>query len=187
MGHDNDADEIALSKRRHVWNAKPVATGYGTGDLRPLWLFLAKVVEFVFLYMFLGYGYRIGRALVILFALGCGFALFYPQAFEQGAIVPSDKELRKLAMDCGNWPGTWACRELTGKVVPFNACVIIPVIGLGQKSAWQPAPATSINLPILGWESPTNFVCYMQLFETGVGWVGGLLLVSFVTGLIKKE
>jgi len=82
--------------------------------------------------------------------------------------------------------------------VPFNAWiysadVMIPVIGLGQKSAWQPAPAAPIQFELklpntLGClEIPTNFVYYMQLLETVFGWVGGLLLVSFVTGLTKKE
>jgi hypothetical protein len=159
---------------------------------------LTKLWELVFLQSFLGYGYRIGRALLILFAFGSAFALFYRQAYEQGAIVPSDKEIRKLVSECKDWPDTSACPDLVEKLAQlglvafhpwiYSFDVMIPVVGFGQKSTWQPAtPAKFIELPILGrWEN-TNLVYHAQLAETAFGWLGGVLLLSFVSGLAKKE
>jgi hypothetical protein len=145
----------------------------------------------VFLLWFIGYGYRRARALVILLSLGFCFALFYQEAFERAVIVPSDKNIlkEKLASDCKNW---WPSEcSLAEKVSPsfnpwiYSADVIIPVVELGQKKVWQ--PATNKHLWIFGWESPTNCVYYMQLVETVLGWIGGALLGSVVSGLIKKE
>jgi hypothetical protein len=183
MGHYNDADEIGMSKRWRAWSAKPWWSWRSLG----VGAFVSKLAELVFVRWFLGYGYQEGRRFFILFIFVCGFALFYQQAFEQGAIVPSDKEIR--ALDCKNWTAL-ECPKIVGKVVPFKAWlysadVMIPIIGLGQKSAWQPAPDRSLQT--LGWESPTNIVYYSQLFETALGWVGSLLLVSFISGLITEE
>jgi hypothetical protein len=62
---------------------------------------VTKFAELVLLQKFLGYGYRIGQAIVILVILGIGYAWFYQQAFEQCAIVPSGTDIR--ALDCKHW------------------------------------------------------------------------------------
>jgi hypothetical protein len=69
----------------------------------------------------------------------------------------------------------------------YSADVIIPVVEFGQKKAWQPANNVSIELRTLGRLETPNLVYYVQLTETVLGWMGALLLVSFVGGLIKKE
>ncbi len=157
--------------------------------------FLAKFGELVFVAWFLGYGYRVGRALVILLALGIGFGWLYGLAFQQGAIVPADKDIRNdpRAASCVNWSPS-ACPAMADKAIPlfnpwiYSADVMIPVIGFGQKSAWTPTHDRNIELPILGRkERPTSFVYGMQLAETVLGWVGSVLLLSFVSGLIAKE
>jgi hypothetical protein len=62
------------------------------------------------------------------------------------------------------------------------------IIGLGQKAAWTPTPDRDVELPILGRIGhPTSLVYWVQQVETVLGWVGGILLLSFVSGLIAKE
>jgi hypothetical protein len=161
-----------------------VLTHLVTDLVRPV----TKLAELVLLQKFLGYGYRIGQALVILVILGIGYAWFYQQAFEQCAIVPSGTDIR--ALDCKHWSASASYKQVV--LVPFNAWlysadVIIPVVELGQKKAWQPANNVSIELRTLGRLETPNLVYYVQLTETVLGWMGALLLVSFVGGLIKKE
>ncbi len=193
MGLDDEADEIARAKRKYARKSGPWWTWLH--PWRSAWGLLARFLEFVFLAGFLGYGYKIGRALVILLLLGVGFALFYGVAFEQGAIVPADKEIR-VAASCEIWSPS-ACHAMAGNTNPqiplfnkwiYSADVMIPIIGFGQKSAWVPTHDRSIELPILErTELPTSFVYWVQLVETVLGWVGGVLLLSFVSGLIAKE
>jgi len=193
MGHDDEADDIALAKRKYAWRSRPWWV-WSLGP-RPVVNFLAKLGELVFVDLFLGYGYKISRALIVLLVLGIGFALFYQTAFRQGAIVPADQEVLAipLAVLCPNWSQA-ACPVMASKPIPpfnpwiYSADVMIPIIGFGQKAAWAPANNKSLELPLLGRpESPTNLVYGMQLAETVLGWIGGLLLVSFVTGLTTKE
>jgi len=112
MGHDKNADKIGLSKRWHVWHAK---LGW---SFRSLLAFPARLGELVFLLWFLGYGYRVGRARVILLILGLCFGWLYKQAFEQDAIVPSYKEFPqdKRSEDCKNLSAS-KCPKVVEKVV----------------------------------------------------------------------
>jgi hypothetical protein len=134
---------------------------------------VTKFAELVLLQKFLGYGYRIGQAIVILVILGIGYAWFYQQAFEQCAIVPSGTDIR--ALDCKHWSASASYTQVV--LVPFNAWlysadVIIPVVELGQKKAWQPANNVSIELRTLGRLETPNLVYYVQLTETVLGWMG---------------
>jgi hypothetical protein len=86
-----------------------------------VWNFLKKLAELLFVRWFLGYGYQIGKALFILLTLGVCFALFYGQAFDQGAFALADKDIRhKLTSSaCKHWSNP-ACPKLVG-LAPFNA------------------------------------------------------------------
>jgi hypothetical protein len=198
MGYDDGADDIAQSKRiyeRQAGRARNLADAEESwaafrqagSDAKLInfaeaaWGLLVNFLEFVFLQWFIGYGYRMSRAVIFLFIFAGVFALFYSVEFQRGAIVPVDKDIRadKHASGCINW-SIADCPVIAAEVVPrfspmlYSADVIVPVIGFGQKAAWMPA-------------GDADFVYTMQLIETVLGWVEGFLLVSFVTGLIAKE
>jgi hypothetical protein len=177
--------------------------------------FLAKLGEIAFLDWFIGYGFQMGRAVVLLLFLVFGFGWFYQSVFQQGAIVPADKDIRaaasqpaavqsggtvpadkqsaKSAPACKVW-SVANCPGIADQAIPlfnpwlYSADAMVPVVSFGQKTAWAPNPDVSVKLPVLGtWQAPTNFVYDVQLVETVLGWVEGFLLVSFITGLIAKE
>jgi hypothetical protein len=233
MGYDDAADEIARSKRvrerqaartRNAGQAKGSWTAFWDallvaklgGVATAVWGLLVNFLEFVFLQWFIGYGYRMSRAVIFLFILTGGFALFYNGAFQQGAIVPLDKDVRDAASqpaalletvppsnkfsfklvaapECKIWSVT-KCPGIADQAIPlfnpwlYSADVMVPIVTFGQKAAWAPTPNVGIKLPVVGQlEAPSNFVYDVQLIETVLGWVEGFLLVSFVTGLIAKE
>jgi hypothetical protein len=176
QGYADEADDIALCKRRLARQAKP-------------WWWPKSFVDLV-LDGFVGYGYKKTRGLALLLVIGLVFAPFYHLAFQQGAIVPAAKEIRDAHKPCDHW-SLPACRVKGEPIPEFNAGVysfdiMIPIIGLGQKAAWTPA-AVSINVPRLGTIEWPNLVYYVQLAEGILGWIGGSLLLSVVTGLISKE
>lgn len=155
-GYDGDADEIGLMKRRCQFAADPWLPA-GKTQLRRLVHAGAKCLDFVFLNGFIGYGYRIGKALGILVLIAFFFGCFY--AVFQGDIGPADDAKAARAAPHFN---PWI----------YSADVMIPVVGLGEKAAFAPR---------------TDLVFDVQMVETVLGWIGGVLLVSFVSGLVAKE
>jgi hypothetical protein len=250
MGHDDDADDIALLKRRYArraaWSRSRIGkysakagwaraarsraarawNGAATRRLRTsgLWLwklltipweFGTSVFDAAFLDWFTGYGYQLGRAVVLLLVLVFGFGAFYANAFQRGAIAPVDKDVRiaasvlpgaqlaasvsgdqddgKSVWECRAWSVT-KCPGIADQAVPlfnpwlYSADVMVPIVTLGQRAAWAPVPDATDNRSSIGpLPAPTNLVYDVQLIETVLGWVEGFLLVSFVTGLISKE
>jgi hypothetical protein len=191
MGHDGEADRVALAKRTYARKSKPWwSSSRGPWALADC---LARIGELIFVAWFLGYGYKVAQALLILLVLGTGFGWVYAEAFRQGAIVPADKDLRNepRAAACANWSPA-ACPALADKVIPsfnpwlYSADVMIPVIGFGQKAAWIPTHGKAAERAAY-YPEPSDAVYYMQLTETVLGWVGGILLLSFISGLIAKE
>jgi hypothetical protein len=160
------------------------------------WKILTSAMEYVFVNKFIGYGFRMGRAVVLLLLLVGVFGSFYNRAFHQGAIVPADKDIRdKTRCKVLGPPKVWSvenCSGIADLAIPFfnpwlySADVMVPVVTLGQKAAWAPNPNADVKLAVREWKAPTNIVYYVQLVETVLGWVEGFLLVSFVTGLISK-
>jgi hypothetical protein len=185
MGYQNDANKIAMAKRHYLWKARPWSRIH-------VWL-----PELVFLDWFLGYGYRLARALGILLLIGMGYACFYEQAARQGAIVPAKAEILKEErfMKCHPPGGNWVeCPGLEEVQVPFDgwlysADVMLPLLDIGQKAAWRPVHHQSVvlYLPLLqNVTLPPGFVYSMQLLELGMGWFCGIL-VAAVVGFVKKE
>jgi hypothetical protein len=250
MGHDDDADDIALLKRRYARRAAWSRSRIGEYSAKAGWvgavrscaarvwdsararrlrafgLRLWKVLtipwelgtsafEASFLDWFTGYGYQLGRAVVLLLVLVFGFGAFYANAFQRGAIAPVDKDVRiaasqspgaqlaafvsgdqdsdKPVRECRAWSVT-KCPGIADQTIPlfdpwlYSADVMVPVVTLGQRAAWAPVPNATDKEPRIGSRpAPSNFVYDVQLVETVLGWVEGFLLVSFVTGLIAKE
>jgi hypothetical protein len=222
MGYDDEADDIALFKRQTARQATPLIDipeagwrfpSQAAAVIAAAWLaifgnmlilpfimlsllfrnLLAKLGEILLLDWFVGYGYKMARAVFLLLLLVFGFGAFYDKAFHQGAIVPADKDVRKDLSYCTIWTQV-ACPKIDGEAIPlfnpwlYSADVMVPVVTLGQKAAWVPAPDVAISLPAVGrLAAPGNLVYNVQLVETVLGWVEGFLLVSFVTGLISKD
>jgi hypothetical protein len=221
MGYDDEADDIALFKRQTKrqttalidipeldWRFPSQAAGVVAAAWLAIvgnhlivafivlfWLFrkvLAKLGEILLLDWFVGYGYNIARAVSLLLLLIFGFGEFYASAFQQGAIVAVDKDVRE-AMACLPVLAK-PCKPVQFNGTPlfnpwlYSADVMVPVVTFGQKAAWAPNPDADVKLPVLRpWKAPTNLVYDVQLIETVLGWIEGFLLVSFVTGLIAKE
>jgi hypothetical protein len=170
MGHRHDADRIAIEKRRYQRMA------------RPFWhRVFVWLPDLVLLDAFMGYGYRLGRALLILALIGGAYGLVYDREARQGGIVPTKAEILKDVKfkSCHPPIGNWVeCKGLDEEYRPFNpwlysANVILPIVEFGQKASWQPAP----DRPL---------VYYVQCLEIGIGWLCSILLGA-VLGFVKRE
>ena len=163
-GFREEADEIAIAKRRCLRKAAP-------------WLVL-RVLNLVFMDLFLGYGYRLRQAIFLLFAIGAGFGLYYQVQVADGGIVPADSKTRSTYLRCVEDYGNRAGCARKNEYRSFNpwlysANIMIPLIDFGMKSSWQPAP-------------DRNDVYFLQTVEIALGWFCGLL-VTAVMGFMRRE
>ncbi len=83
----------------------------------------------------------------------------------------------------GNYP--------TFSPLVYSLNVFLPIIELGQETAWAPAtkPFSRIwwqNL-VRPFTEPASFLQLVIWLETLLGWIAGLLLVAVVSGLARKQ
>ncbi len=216
MGYNDDADDIALSKRQHERRAstlRSIAETRGRLTIKAVktrWSLFVNALERVFIDWFIGYGYHMGRAVFVLLVVCLLAAGVDDVAFHHGMIVPADQSFRDAHSDASTTVTTkftisnssgspavsatsssatnkiclaWtpaACPDLDKDLIPrfqplvYAADVIIPIVGFGQKAAWEPA-------------NDARWLYWLQIVEMIIGWVGGALLAAFVTGLLGKE
>ncbi len=73
----------------------------------------------------------------------------------------------------------------------YSLNVFLPIVQLGQESAWAPATKPYSKVLLLNFIrpfiEPANFLQLVIWLETLFGWVAGLLLVAVVSGLARKQ
>jgi hypothetical protein len=104
-------------------------------------------------YITVGYGYRTWQALIWLAVLTVAGSVVFSGAYPAHMLAPNAHPPRF-------------------QPVVYTLDLLLPVVGLGQKSAWQPATSG-----LMDW--------YWGL--TAAGWVLGAAVVAGLTGILKRD
>ncbi len=187
MGYEQDAMRIGLLKasllqpirisRASFWS-RPLAvlTGYAWGTL-------------------CGYGYRPHRLFVLLMVLWMGAAWFFHVAETKGAFAPRDPQVwtnSEILAECA--PARWTICPRIAELIPFNAVTyaldtIIPVIDLGQRSAWAPVlKPVRMDLPNGGAQTlPAGTVHIVSWLVSLIGTLAVVTLGAILSGLVQRQ
>ena len=210
MGHAEEARQIGIAFEQQLRKAGRIG-GTVPGAWKPLALskrYLAHAAHALF-GILAGYGYRPMRLMAWMSAvwLICGMGFWFLALPPCNAIGPSDplvfQNERYAACvpgspatgsapdaGAGNW---YLCEHLPAEYSTFSPLVysldiMLPLVNLGQENAWGPlVPAPQQNV----WSelralSSGHVVRLLVWFETLFGWIGGLLLVSIVSGFARR-
>jgi hypothetical protein len=156
-----------------------------------------------------GYGYRPGRLVGMLFVMWLVCALYYWQAWREDLFVPSQTEMflaHDVARKCRPPQGRWTTPECARQMVEypaFNALIysldlMLPVLDLRQKHSWAPTSELMTialpglqGIPTAGPQAvtlPRYWVPWVVVWiQTIFGWIGSLLLIAVLTGILKKD
>jgi hypothetical protein len=102
---------------------------------------------------FLGHGYQVWRSFVLLVAVYVCCAAIFINAKQDRGVVPADSTSGAVATACTS---VYPCFNPAA----YSFDIVIPLINLGQESAWRPDPAaangqlyevTAISGRIAGW------------------------------------
>ena len=147
-----------------------------------------------------GYGYRPHRLFVLLLTLWLACSLLYKAGAEAGGFAPKDAQVwtNEAYKDCDrNWT---TCEKGYGKlteIIAFNpftysADMLLPVIDLGQRSAWTPMwREVSVRAPYLTSERrltlPAGTLRAVAWAENILGVAGVILIGAILSGIIKRD
>lgn len=202
MGHAEEARQIGIAFEQQLRKAGRIG---GTAPGR----YLARAAHALF-GILAGYGYRPMWLMAWMVAvwLICGMGFWFlalpphnaigpsdPLVFQNeryAACVPGSAAAASRAPNAG--AGSWyLCQPLPAEYSTFSPLVysldiMLPLVNLGQENAWGPlVPTPQQNV----WSelralSSGHVVRLLVWFETLFGWVGGLLLVSIVSGFARR-
>lgn len=203
MGHERDAREIrvvlaeklAIEHRKHLKKEhtpdpnRPPALGFGIAKflLRARWG-ISWGVDFLFRSV-VGYGFKPARSLYWLgglIALAWFMAL---GAWETGQFTPNSAPILVSQdwIDIATDPHAaqkWSAVNAAGQdwetfnSFAYAADIVIPIIEIGQTSAWAPSPARGPWGGALWW---------MRWVFTAAGWTISALGAAAITGVIRRE
>lgn len=187
IGHRHDAQTILMSKEKHL-RAENRALLKQAG--RPIRLTLSAIADVVLRFT-IGYGYRPARALGLAIILILGLGVFFQAAWQAGDMTPNAApilvstawiEATKTHPD--NPSEFWSGKGQAGQDwetfygFAYGADLVIPIVNLGQESAWAPSTSRS-PLGRIGW--------WLRWIAKGIGWVVTALAAGAVTGVIRKD
>lgn len=138
-----------------------------------------------------GHGYRPSRALFIAIFLIIGLGVFFQKAWDAGDMTPNAATILVSA----DWQAVvkshpenparfWAQPGQAGQdwetfnAFAYAADLVIPILDLGQESAWAPSTSRS-PLGQTGW--------WLRWFAKIIGWIITALGAGAVTGLIRRD
>jgi hypothetical protein len=142
-----------------------------------------------FLNTLVGHGYAPQRAILVLLATVVGAASFYSHAYSVGAMVPNSD----IVLTSFNWwwamqadgqapTGAWADTGTATHYETFYSLayafdVVVPLVDIGQKSAWT---ATTVT--------PTGLTARVVTMALEVwGWIVTALGAAAITGLVQRN
>ena len=134
---------------------------------------------------FIGYGYKPGRAAVLMFLLWLGGAFLAQRTFILHGIVPTDKEA---------YSNVQSKREVPAYYPPFQPFMFslehtFPLVKLGQADKWQPAPderpdsCMILNSQCVG---SARFMRWFIWAQIVLGWLLATLFVAAVSGIVQR-
>jgi hypothetical protein len=187
MGHAKDAREIAIFKEEKQLR-RPTRN---FGKDRPWYANPWNWLRWLFVELALGHGYRPQRIVLTALAVWVASALFFYAAAERGVMAPSNPVVfldPQLESCRANWTDC-AHPKMQNEHTPFQPAiyaldVMLPIVALGQEAAWAPmvTRCQAGQTWICGW-----WAISVMWFEIAFGWVFGLLLVTVVAGVVRRD
>ncbi len=198
MGHEEEARAVNIDKRRRLaasasqrfwknWRSTSEQASFFEG-LTLLW---TKIVGLT-----IDHGYRPGKAVVWMAGIWvvCTLLVFVP-ARHAGIMTPTDPLVFKEAYQgvipehCKNDWNAENCREATYSEYSefyapvYSLDILLPIIDFRQQEDWAPRVVKPDGTrDWFGWT-----VRFIEWVETFLGWILSLLLVSGVTGIIRRD
>lgn len=184
MGHREDARRVLMQKEQRL---RAEARAEMTSPLRRG----AAAVRDALLNWTVGYGYRAARVLALAVVLILGLGVFYDAVWRAGDMTPNAAPILVSA----GWvaatqshpanPGAfWSQKGQAGQDwetfngFAYAADLVIPIVTLGQESAWAPSTSRS-PLGRVGW--------WLRWFAKALGWIITALGAAAVTGAVRQE
>lgn len=187
MGHVKDAREIAIFKEE-MQLRRPTRI---RGKERPWYWNPWNWLRWLGLEVAIGHGYRPQRLFGAALALWAFAAIFFGVAADHGVMAPAnpivflDPQLDGCRI---NWTTCddprMANEHTTFQPVLYALDVMLPIVALGQESAWAPMvkPWEVGEIPVWRW-----LAISVMWFEIIFGWAVGLLAVAVVSGAVRRE
>ena len=127
--------------------------------------------------------------------LWMGAAWFFHVAETKGVFAPRDPQVwtnSEILAECA--PARWTICPRIAELIPFNAVTyaldtIIPVIDLGQRSAWAPVlKPLRMDLPNGGARTlPAGAVHIVSWLVSLIGALAVVTLGAILSGLVQRE
>ena len=188
MGHRNDARTVLMYKEQFLRaeNRRMAAQTGGFIGWRAMSWFNDR-----FLRVTIGYGFRPGRAVIVAVLLVLALGWFFERAWDAGDMTPNSAPIlvsqpwiaatqshpenpAAFWSDVGRAGQDWE----TFNGYAYAADLVVPIVSLGQESAWAPSTSRS-DLGRAGW--------WMRWFAIAIGWIVTALGAGAITGVIRKE
>jgi len=184
LGHRADARTVLMRKERILRREN---RGDITNPLRKAVVFAAdSVMRFS-----VGYGYRPGRVLALAVVLILGLGVFFQKTWAAGDMTPNaapilvSKAWIAATESHPENPGAfWASKGQAGQDwetfqgFAYAADIVIPIVNLGQESAWAPSTSRS-PWGQAGW--------WIRWFAKTAGWIITALGAAAVTGAVRND
>lgn len=188
LGQRDDALTVLLRKERRLRaeDRRILLKAHGQGGA-----WAAKWVSDALLRWTVGYGYRPSRSVLIAVLLILSLGVFYDRCWKAGDMTPNAAPI----LTSGPWiaatqshpdnPGAfWSQPGQAGQDwetfngLAYAADLVIPIVTLGQESAWAPSTSRS-PLGRVGW--------WLRWFAKAIGWVVTALGAAAITGVIRRD
>ncbi len=188
MGHRNDARTVLMVKERMLKaeNRRIFAERGGFVG----WRILSWGNDMLLRYT-IGYGFRPARAVVIAVVLVLGLGWFFERTWDAGDMTPNAGPVLVSAgwaaatqSHPDNPAAFWSSAGEAGQdwetfnSYAYAADLIVPIVSLGQETAWAPSTSRS-DWGRAGW--------WMRWFAKAIGWIVTALGAAAITGVIRKE
>ena len=183
-GHSKEARKIAIREQELL-----------TSGVR----FKSRPFEWLwrrFLDISIRYGYMPERIIIAAVAVWLICGVVYKLGEDQRIFAPTNAAyfLHKKVEDCraADKQNSANCYLENGPEYPsfdpfvFSLDVILPVVNLHQKDAWQPMDRP-LEIRVANRSFPFLPIRLVTWLETLLGWVAAIMLTAFVGGVIKKE
>ena len=143
------------------------------------------------MYWTVGYGYRPGRAVLLAIVLILGLGVFFDRAWHAGDMTPnsapilvSSDWIAATQSHPENPAAFWSSKGQGGQdwetfnAFAYAADLAIPLVTLGQETAWAPSTSRS-DLGRIGW--------WVRWFAKAIGWIVTALGAAAITGVIRND
>ncbi len=188
LGHRNDARTVLMHKEQLLRSEARALMR--ANSVSPLWTSVAWIGDLV-LRTTIGYGYRPGRSVVVAIALILALGFFYQATWLEGDFAPnaapilvSQPWVEATISYPENPAAFWSQKGQAGQdwetfnAFAYAADLVIPLVSLGQETAWAPSTSRS-PLGHTGW--------WLRWLAKAIGWIVTALAAAAITGVIRKD